>query len=151
MIGRTELPWGHHDYQPFFFFCGECFTGKAWQLCHIMSREFSFFHMSDDKPLMIDVKRWKTLNTSRHLVVEMALLVVRSTMEFAHGILLDQRFLRSDAFFHTFLVRIVAVNRSLVFRLCSALRHICLFFFIFNPRTYLLVGFRTVTCLLVSS
>ena len=41
---------------------------------------------------MIDVKRWKTLNNSRHQVVHTAWLC-RSTIEFASGILLDQKFL----------------------------------------------------------
>ena len=41
---------------------------------------------------MIDVKRWKTLNTSRHLVVQTAWLC-RSTMELAHSILLKPKVL----------------------------------------------------------
>ena len=42
---------------------------------------------------MIHAKQWKTLNNSRHLVVQTAQLF-RSTMEHFYGILLDQKFLR---------------------------------------------------------
>ena len=41
---------------------------------------------------MIDAKRWNILNNSRHLLVQTPWLC-RSTMEFAYGILLDQKFL----------------------------------------------------------
>ena len=48
---------------------------------------------NDAKTLMDNVKRWRTLNATRPFFDVQTTRLARSTMEFAHGILLDQKFL----------------------------------------------------------